>query len=120
MLGKGPYVLSTSYKHLAVKGAVWSEMKLPERENHLAKLGTSNSFVEEEYQMKKPFEGQSLIGSFQESGLPEFLKGFWRNANKIYEIDRVGPFPNDVNKQNSSVCDKYNRPYRRLVKMGRS
>ena len=120
MLGKGPYVLSTSYQHLAVKGSVWSEMKLPERENNLAKLGTSNSFVEEEYQIKKLFEGQSLIGTFQESGLPEFLKGFWRNANKIYEVDGVGPLPNDVNKQNSSACDEYNRPYRRLVKMGRS
>ncbi|KAK2564097.1 hypothetical protein P5673_012323 [Acropora cervicornis] len=48
VLGKGPYVLSTAYQHLPVKGSVWSDMKLPEREKHLAKLDTSNSFVEEE------------------------------------------------------------------------
>ena len=49
--------------------------------------------------MKKPSEEQSLIGSFQESGLPEFLKGSWRNANKIVDVEDVGPFPNDVNKR---------------------
>lgn len=48
--------------------------------------------------MKKPSEEQSLIGSFQESGLPEFLKGSWGNANKIVDVEDVGPFPNDVNK----------------------
>lgn len=83
------------------------EKKATKREGYTPVLKcTSNSFVEEEHQMKKPFEGESLIGSFQESGLPEFMKGFWRNDNKIFEVDGVGPFPNDVSKQNSSVSDQ--------------
>ena len=95
-------------------------MKLPKRENHLAKLGSSNSFVEEEYQMEKPFEGKSLIGSFQESGLPEFLKGYWRNANKIFDVEDVEPFPNDVNKRIVvSLTGTTPIPYK-SVKMGRS
>ena len=70
--------------------------------------------------MKKPSEEQSLIGSFQESGLPEFLKGYWRNANKIFDVEDVEPFPNDVNKRIVvSLTGTTPIPYK-SVKMGRS
>ena len=31
--------------------------------------------------------------------LPDFLRGTWKNANRITELDGMGPFPNDENKR---------------------
>ena len=40
-----------------------------------------------------------LVGAFSASGLPEFLRGSWSNANKIADKKGVGPFPDDDNRR---------------------
>ena len=41
----------------------------------------------------------NAIGNFDDFNLPEFLRGAWKNANKIVELEGIGPFPNDENKR---------------------
>ena len=40
----------------------------------------------------------ATLGSFEQSGLPAFLHGSWKNDCKIIEMQGIGPFPNDKNK----------------------
>ena len=39
------------------------------------------------------------IGQFQDSGLPEYLKGPWINAQKIINKNGVGSFPESESKR---------------------
>ena len=70
-------------------------MNRKERERHLAKLGTSITEDVEEDNKEEPLTQTEVIGSFKDSGLPEFLKGSWTNANKIVQLNGIGSFPND-------------------------
>lgn len=40
-----------------------------------------------------------VIGNFDNFNLPEFLRGAWKNANKIVELDGIGPFLNNESKR---------------------
>ena len=44
------------------------------------------------------YSADSTLGRFEDMGLPEFLRGSWKNACKIIEEQGIGPFPNDRNK----------------------
>lgn len=99
VLGIGPYDLSPSHRHLAITASTWSAMDKHERARHLSKLGTS--VAEETVDVHTEQEPQSgnPIGCFAESGLPEFLKGSWANANKIVQLEGIGSFPNDESRK---------------------
>ena len=101
VLDKGPYSLSTPYSFLAVSDAVWSSMPRPEREKHLQKLGTSVDEAEELTQGNNDTRQGSLelMGKFEESGLPDFMRGSWSNTNQILELEGIVPFPKDPNKR---------------------
>ena len=99
VLGKGPYDLSTTHRHLAVTASSWSGMNRKERERHLAKLGTSITEDVEEDNKEEPLTQTEVIGSFKDSGLPEFLKRSWTNANKIVQLNGIGSFPNDDSRR---------------------
>ena len=98
-LEKGPYDLSPTHRHLAVTTSTWSGMSRKERERHLAKLGTSLTDDIEEDNKEEPLTQKEVIGSFKDSGLPEFLKGSWTNANKIVQFNGIGSFPNFDNRR---------------------
>jgi len=95
VLGKGPYDLSSTHCHLPVTASSWLGMNRTERERHLTKLGTSITEDIEEDNKEEPLTQTEVIGSFKDSGLPEFLKGSWTNANKIVQLNGIGSFPND-------------------------
>lgn len=99
VLGKGPYDLSPSHRHLAVTASNWSVMNKQERARHLAKLGTSVAEETEDVNREQGPQSGNPIGSFAESGLPEFLKGSWANANKIVQLEGIGSFPNDESRK---------------------
>jgi len=58
VLGKGPYDLSPSHRHLAVTASSWSGMNRKKRVRHLAKLGTSITEDIEEDHKKNPWHKQ--------------------------------------------------------------
>lgn len=99
ILGKGPYDLSSTHRHLAVTASSWSGMNRKERERHLAKLGTSITEDIEEDNKEEPLTQTEVIGSFKDSGLPEFLKGSWTSADKIVQLNGIGSFPNDDSRR---------------------
>ena len=100
VLGKGPYTISNSYKDLVVTPVKWSAMSVEERGKHVAKLGISLTEETEEGKDREETPRQhELIGKFESSGLPDFLKGSWINANCIVELNGVGSFPNDNKKK---------------------
>ena len=70
-----------------------------ERERHLAKRGTSITEDSEEDNKDEPLTQTEVIGSFKDSGLPEFLKGSWTNANKIVQLNGIGSFPNNDSRR---------------------
>jgi len=75
-LGKGPYDLSPTHRHLAVTASSWSGKNRKERERHLAKIGTSiTEDIEEDNKEELKQMKTEEIRSFKDSGLPEFLKG---------------------------------------------
>ena len=88
-----------SHQHLAVTAQTWSGMSRKERERHLAKLGTSVAEETGDENRDEPIEQQMVIGSFTDSGLPEFLRGSRNNANKIVQLDGIGSFPNDNSRR---------------------
>ena len=75
VLGKGPYDLSPTHRHLAVTASSWSGMNRKERERHFAKLGTSITEDIGEDNDEETVTQTEVIGSFNDSDLPEFLKG---------------------------------------------
>lgn len=99
VLGKGPYDLSPTHRHLAVAASSWSEMNRKERERHLAKLGISVTEGGGEDDKDEPLTQTEVIGSFKDTGLPEFLKGSWTNANRIVQPNGIGSFPNDDSRR---------------------
>ena len=42
---------------------------------------------------------ENTIGFFKDSGLPEFLRGSWQNANKIVNLGGIGPHPTESTKR---------------------
>ena len=72
-------------------------MNRKESERHLANLGTSIADDIEEDNKEEPLTQTELIGCFRDSGIPEFLKSSWTNANKIVQLNFIGSFPNDNN-----------------------
>ena len=98
VLGKGPYSLSAPYVHLTVTDAQWTGMDRKEREKHLQKLGTSSGECSSE-EINEIEPATERMGSFESSGLPEFARGSWNNANKLLELEGIVPFPNDRSKK---------------------
>jgi len=99
VLGKGPYDLSSTHCHLPVTASSWLGMNRTERERHLTKLGTSITEDIEEDNKEQPLTQTEVIGSFKDSGLPEFLKGSWTNVDKIVQLNGIGSFPNDDSRR---------------------
>ena len=113
VLGKGPYSVSAPYVHLTVTDAQWTGMGRKEREKHLQKLGTSSEeCLQEEINEIEP--GAERMGSFECSGLPEFARGSWNNANKILDLEGIVPFPNDTSKK---IVISLSRPISYTVKI---
>ncbi|KAK3704120.1 hypothetical protein QZH41_006809 [Actinostola sp. cb2023] len=111
VLKKGPYLLSTSHKHLEVSLLKWSSMTTKEKQNHVKKvdgsckkltgviqLDDSNSLDQEEHKEEHSDELVHALGKFEDSNLPEFLRGSWKNAASIIQLSGIGPFPNDSQK----------------------
>ena len=110
MLKKGPFLLSREYNHLEVPLPKWSKMTKSQKQKHLAKV--DGSFKKgDEFTVDHDCEVTGIatgidtanncdvIGNFDDFSLPEFLRGTWKNANRITELDGIGPFPNDENKR---------------------
>ena len=114
MLKKGPFLLSPEFNHLELHLLKWSEMTQSQKQKHLAKV--DGSFKKGgEFTVHQDWEATGIvtgidtgidtanncdvIGNFDDFNLPEFLRGTWKNANRITELDRIGPFPNDTNKR---------------------
>lgn len=88
-------------------------MDCKEREKHLQKLGTSSGeCLPEEINEIEP--AKERMGSFESSGLPEFARGSWNNANKILELEGIVPFPNDPSKK---IVTSLSRPISHTVKI---
>ena len=109
VLGKGPYALSGKYSHLEVPLLNWTKMTQKQKENHLAKVLCSKALVDPAA-VDSAVDGEvntsgiaafssDKIGSFDDYNFPEFLRGSWANANKIVQLDGIGPFPNDERKR---------------------
>jgi hypothetical protein len=110
VLAKGPYLLSPEYQHLQRSLLRWVKMLKREKQTHLAKVDASCKKVgaiapvlqqgqTAESSTSATATSDNIIGNFQKSKLPEFLKGSWNNACKIVEQDGVGPFPNNDNRR---------------------
>ena len=110
VLKKGPFLLSREYNHLEVPLLKWSKITQSQKQKHLAKV--DGSFKKgDEFTVDHDCEVTGIatgidtanncdvIGNFDDFSLPEFLRGTWKNANRITELDRIGPFPNDENKR---------------------
>lgn len=101
VLGKGPYQLAGAYKHLEVSLLKWSSMTPSEKQNHVAKVDPSckkTGVIPLAAEANDQCTADSTLGSFEDTGLPEFLHGSWKNACRIIDLQGLGPFPNDEHK----------------------
>ena len=101
VLGKGPYTLNAQHQHLSLSDSKWSSMTRDERQKHLRALGSA---VQEDLQDQLPKTSENedqweVMGSFEDSGLPEFLRGSWSNASQILRLEGIVPFPNCKEKR---------------------
>ena len=110
MLKTGPFLLSPKCNHLEVPLLKWSKMTQSQKQKHLANV--DGSFKKgDEFTVDQDCEATGIatgidianncgvIGNFEDFNLPEFLRGTWKNANRITELGGIGPFPNDENKR---------------------
>ena len=100
--------MADKLKHLEVPLNVWSAMTTQEKQKHLAKLlsvkSTGASAIAFDLQDQEPgssgcTEKTLTIGNFEDSGLPECLRGSWINASKIVELQDTANHPNDPSKR---------------------
>ena len=101
VIGKGSYQLAAPYKHLEVSQLEWSSMTSDGRVDHIAKVDPSwkkAGVIPTATEVEDQGTADATLGSFEQSGLPAFLHGSWKNACKIIEMQGIGPFPNDKNK----------------------
>ena len=67
--------------------------------------GASNATLAFDLELQEPRpsdvseENPVAIGSFEETGLPECLRGSWVNANKIVDLQGTAGHPNDSSKK---------------------
>lgn len=110
VLQKGSFVLAEPYKHLEIPLHQWSALTLKEKNAHLAKVdpsikGAFNATLASDLELQEPRtpdvseENPITIGSFEETGLPECLRGSWVNANKILDLQGTAGHPNDSSKK---------------------
>lgn len=100
VIGKGPYQLAAAYKHLEVSQLEWSSAS-DGRVDHIAKVDPSwkkAGVIPTATEDKNQCAADATLGRFEQTGLPAFLHGSWKNACKIIEMQGIGPFPNDKNK----------------------
>ena len=100
--------MADKLKHLEVPLNVWSAMTTQEKQKHLAKLlsvkSTGASAIAFDLEDQEPgssgcTEKTLTIGNFEDSGLPECLRGSWINASKIVELQGTANHPNDPSKR---------------------
>ena len=107
---KGSFVFAESYKHLEMPLHQWSALTPKEKNAHLAKVdptfkGASNATLAFDPELQEPRpsdvseENPVTVGSFEEKGLPECLRGSWVNANKIVNLQGTADHPNDSSKK---------------------
>ena len=112
VLNKGPFVLSRDYSHLEVPLLKWSKMTQNQKQKHLAKVDSTckkgDAFMVDDLADSQGARSATFIdtanncnaiGNFDDFNLREFLRGTWKNASKIVELEGIGPFPNDENKR---------------------
>ena len=109
VLQKGSFVLSERYRHLQVPLNKWSEMTPKQKQSHLAKVDASakeNPTVALSLEddpapsTSKAREPVSCtIGTFEDSKLPECLRGSWVNACKIVDLQGMANHPIDPTKR---------------------
>lgn len=104
VLGKGPFSLNTQYQYLTVTDARWSIMSRQDRQKHLETLGAAfEEEAEDEdadttYTSSVDNDHLEVMGKFENSGLPEFLRGSWSNAGQILSLEGIVPYPNSKEK----------------------
>ena len=109
VLQNGSFVLSERYRHLQVPLNKWSAMTPKEKQSHLAKVDASvkeNPTVAlslEDDQTPSTLEARDpvscTIGTFEDSQLPECLRGSWVNACKIVDLQGMANHPIDPTKR---------------------
>ncbi|XP_031553337.1 uncharacterized protein LOC116290448 [Actinia tenebrosa] len=97
LLRKGQFLLSPNYRHLEITIQQWSSMTPNERQQRLAKLSLKSCATPFTVESKE--KHATPLGKFEDTSLPEFLRGSFMNASKIVELKGVGPFPNNTNKR---------------------
>lgn len=101
VIGKGPYQQAAAYKHLEVSQLEWSSMTSDGRVDHIAKVDPSwkkARVIPTATEDKDQRAADATLGRFEQTGLPAFLHGSWKNACKIIEMQGIVPFPYDKNK----------------------
>ena len=109
VLQKGSFVLSERYRHLQVPLNKWSAMTPKEKQSHLTKVDASvkeNPTVAlslEDDQTPSTSEARDpvscTIGTFEDSQLPECLRGSWVNACKIVDLQGMAHHSIDPTKR---------------------
>ncbi|XP_068744815.1 uncharacterized protein [Montipora capricornis] len=128
VLQKGSFVLTEPYKHLEMPLHQWSALTSKEMNAHLAKVdpsmkGASNATLAFDLELQEPRpsdvseETPVAIGSFEETGLPECLRGSWVNANKIVDLQGTAGHPNDSSKK---VVISLSGPTTHTVQIGKN
>lgn len=89
-----------AYKHLELSLLQWSALTPSGRVDHIGKVDPSwkKAGAISLGAETKDQSTDDTLGSFEDTGLPVFLHGSWKNANKIVNMQGIGPYPNDKNK----------------------
>lgn len=109
VLQKGSFVFAHHFKHLEIPPHRWSAMTPKEKQAHLAKVdptvkGAPTAALEVDLEDQGPGasgteDGNCNIGCFEDTKLPECLRGSWVNANKIVDLQGAANHPNDPSKK---------------------
>ena len=108
VLQKGSFVLSEGYRHLQVPLNKGSEMTPKQKKSYLAKVDVSakeNPTVALSLEDQAPSTSEArepvscTIGTFEDSKLPECLRGSWVNACKIVDLQGMANHPIDPTKR---------------------
>ena len=137
-IGEGPFTLAPDWKSLEVPAAEWMSKTPEERRRHMAKIdpcakrsaasfgpvslasGTNRNanedskdddvvIVEDTCETTVTESPANYLCSFDDSGLPNHLRGSWNNAKRILELHGVGPFPGNDSRMavislTSGIC----------------
>ena len=109
VLRKGSFVFTDRLKYLEIPLHRWSTMTPREKQSHLAKVDptvkeASIAVLVLNQESQEPgtsstSDGNCTIGCFEESSLPECLRGSWVNASRIVDLEGTTSHPNDPNKK---------------------